>query len=83
MEKTIFEKLEDKGITAEFFLSGHMYVDSNYETSTNCGNCYGANCDTCQKCWRLFKDTRFLTTIREDKKELEDFLDDEYVNMYL
>ena len=31
--------------------TGHMYYGSPYETSDDCGNCNGANCDNCRIRW--------------------------------
>jgi len=31
--------------------TGHTYYDSESETSTSCGNCDGARCHNCRKCF--------------------------------
>lgn len=31
------------------YRSGHMYLNSPFETSDSCGNCDGARCDSCEK----------------------------------
>lgn len=33
--------------------SGHMYRNSPYETSSSCGNCDGARCDTCKTIYEI------------------------------
>lgn len=32
-------------------LTGHLYLGSSYETCNSCGNCNGANCDSCETEW--------------------------------
>ena len=32
-------------------LTGHLYRNSPIETSSDCGNCDGANCDICERIW--------------------------------
>jgi hypothetical protein len=39
-------------------LSGHMYVGSAIESSSDCGNCDGARCDHCHARWE-FEGERF------------------------
>lgn len=39
-------------------LTGHMYVGSALETSSDCGNCDGARCDYCRTRWE-FEGQRF------------------------
>ena len=34
-------------------LTGHMYVGSAIETSSDCGNCNGARCESCRKNWEF------------------------------
>ena len=57
-------------------LSGHLYHGSAMETSSSCGNCDGANCDTCAPVWTVFRvrvpDRPFTSWTRfDDKAEAE------------
>lgn len=35
--------------------SGHLWSGSAMETDDSCGNCDGANCDSCQDVYEVFK----------------------------
>lgn len=41
--------IESDNITITTKYTGHMYNNSEIETSSSCANCDGANCETCQQ----------------------------------
>lgn len=73
MTKSIFTIAEEKGLRIEFALSEHIYLNSIHETYNSCGNCDGANCDSCKNKWSVVNDGELIEEFY-DKDELSLFI---------
>ena len=51
------------------FLSGHMYRNSPNESSDSCGNCDGANCDTCRRYYKVYDELSQNTLYYGDSED--------------
>lgn len=67
----IIESANEKGYRVSKVYSGHMYRNSPYETSSDCGNCDGARCDDCKELYEVTDMKNFdIVCIVSDKNEI-------------